>query len=154
MKYLEDLEYMSVIETVEDVNNTFLSRREITCNFNGLAGKLKKLEATDMITKELKIDGKVVIPIEFKNHVGNAVVTGKFYVYDDEELAKKHVDPTIFSRIDRAKKKLEEAQAAKDTSQEENAKVKETSPETKKESDETKDKPDEKEIKEEAKKEQ
>ncbi|NIP62874.1 MAG: hypothetical protein GWN01_03935 [Nitrosopumilaceae archaeon] len=145
---------MSVIETVEDVNNTFLSRREITCNFNGLAGKLKKLEATDMITKELKIDGKVVIPIEFKNHVGNAVVTGKFYVYDDEELAKKHVDPTIFSRIDRAKKKLEEAQAAKDTSQEENAKVKETSPETKKESDETKDKPDEKEIKEEAKKEQ
>ena len=35
---------MSMIETLSDVNNTFLSRREITCTFRGLGGKLKKLE--------------------------------------------------------------------------------------------------------------
>lgn len=119
MKYLKDWGYMSVIETISDVNNTFLSRREITCNFNGLAGKLKKLEAADMITKEFKIDGKIVIPIEFRNHVGKPIVTGTFYVYDDEELAKKHVDPTVFSRIERAKKKVEEAQASETPSDEE-----------------------------------
>jgi len=33
---------MSMIETVNDVENSFLSRREITCNFQGLGGKLKK----------------------------------------------------------------------------------------------------------------
>ena len=33
---------MSMIETVSDVKNSFLSRREITCNFQGLGGKLKE----------------------------------------------------------------------------------------------------------------
>ena len=51
MKYLKDFGYMSIIQMVNDVNNTFLSRRELICNFTGLAGKLKKLEAVDMITK-------------------------------------------------------------------------------------------------------
>ena len=54
MKYLKDFGYMSIIETITDVDNTFLSRRELTCNFAGLAGKLKKLEAVDMVTKEFK----------------------------------------------------------------------------------------------------
>jgi len=94
---------MSIIETLTDVNNTFLSRREITCNFAGLGGKLKKLEAIDMITKEFKLDGKIVIPIKLKNHVGNPLVTGIFYVYDDEKLAKKHVNPVIFTRLEKSK---------------------------------------------------
>jgi len=103
---------MSIIETVTDVDNTFLSRREITCNFAGLGGKLKSLEATDMITKEFKLDDKVVIPIRLRTHVGKSHITGTFYVYDDENLAKKHVNPTIFSRIEKIKAKLVETQAA------------------------------------------
>jgi len=99
---------MSLIETVSDVNNTFLSRRELTCNFVGLGGKLKKLEAIEMILKEFKLDGKIVIPIRLDNHVGKPMITGTFYVYDDEELAKKHVNPAIFSRLDKAKKPTEE----------------------------------------------
>jgi len=47
---------MSMIETLSDENNSFLSRREIICDFNRLGGKLKKLEAVEMITKELKLD--------------------------------------------------------------------------------------------------
>ena len=103
---------MSIIETVTDVDNTFLSRREITCNFTGLGGKLKKLEAVDMITKEFKLDGKVVIPMGLKTQVGKPTITGTFYVYDNEELAKKHVNPTIFSRLEKTKTKLAEAEAA------------------------------------------
>ncbi|WP_371504735.1 hypothetical protein [Nitrosopumilus adriaticus] len=103
---------MSIIETITDVDNTFLSRRELTCNFAGLGGKLKSLEAADMITKEFKLDGKVVIPMRLKTHVGQSHVTGTFYVYEDEGLAKKHVNPTIFSRIEKIKTKLAEAQAA------------------------------------------
>jgi len=102
---------MSIIETITDVDNTFLSRRELTCNFVGLGGKLKKLEAVDMITKEFKLDGKVVIPMGLKNHVGKPVITGTFYVYDDEKLAKRHVNPTIFSRLEKTKTKLIESEA-------------------------------------------
>ena len=97
---------MSIIETITDVDNTFLSRRELTCNFAGLGGKLKKLEAVDMITKEFKLDGKVVIPMGLKTHVGKPTITGTFYVYDDEGLAKKQIDPTIFSRLEKTKAKL------------------------------------------------
>jgi len=103
---------MSIIETITDVDNGFLSRRELTCNFAGLAGKLKSLEAVDMITKEFKLDGKVVIPMRLKTHVGKSLITGTFYVYDDEGLAKKHVNPTIFSRLDKTKAKLAEAETA------------------------------------------
>ena len=102
---------MSIIETITDVNNTFLSRRELTCNFAGLAGKLQKLEAVDMVTKEFNLDGKVVIPMRLKTHVGKPTVTGTFYVYEDEGLAKKHVNPTIFSRLEKTKAKLAEAAA-------------------------------------------
>ncbi|NQV40596.1 MAG: hypothetical protein HQ505_08745 [Nitrosopumilus sp.] len=103
---------MSLIETVTDVSNSFLSRRELTCNFAGLGGKLKSLEAVDMITKEFKLDGKVVIPMRLKTQVGKSLVTGIFYVYDDEVLAKKHINPTIFSRLEKTKAKIAEADAA------------------------------------------
>ena len=100
---------MSLIQTISDVNNTFLSRREITCNFTGLAGKLKKLEAIDMITKEFSLGEKVIIPIRLKNHSGKSMITGTFFIYDDEGLAKKHVNPTIFSRLEKSKTKQAEA---------------------------------------------
>jgi len=103
---------MSIIETVTDVNNAFLSRRELTCNFAGLGGKLKSLEAADMIVKEFKLDGKVVIPMRLRTQVGKSLITGTFYVYDDEVLAKKHINPTIFSRIEKTKAKIAEAEAA------------------------------------------
>ena len=103
---------MSLIQTLSDVNNTFLSRRELTCDFPGLSGKLKSMEAVDMVTKEFKLDGKVVVPMRLKTHVGMSKVTGIFYVYEDEVLAKKHINPTIFSRLEKIKAKIAEAQKA------------------------------------------
>ena len=94
---------MSMIETLSDENNSFLSRREIICDFKGLGGKLKKLEAVEMITKEFKLDGKVVIPMKLQNYTGQPKITGTFYIYDDEKLAREHVNPIIFERLDKAK---------------------------------------------------
>jgi len=99
---------MSMIEILSDENNSFLSRREIICDFKALGGKLKKLEAVEMITKELKLVGKIVIPIKLQNHTGQPKITGIFYVYDDEKLAREHVNPTIFARLDKAKSPKEE----------------------------------------------
>ncbi len=124
MKYPKDFGYMSIIETIADVDNTFLSRRELTCNFAGLGGKLKKLEAIDMITKEFKLDGKVVIPMGLKTHVGKPLITGTFYVYDDEGLAKRQINPTIFSRLEKTKAKLAEAETVTEEAPAKDAEVK------------------------------
>jgi len=103
---------MSMIEMLSDEKNSFLSRREIICDFKGLGGKLKKLEAVEMITKEFKLDGKIVIPIKLQNHTGQPNISGIFYVYDDEKLARKHVSPIIFDRLDKAKSPKEDEKAA------------------------------------------
>ena len=94
-----------MIETVSDVENSFLSRREITCNFQGLGGKLKRKEAVEMITKEFSLSDKTVIAINMKNQTGKPNITGMFYVYDSEELAKKQVNSTIFERLEKQTKK-------------------------------------------------
>ena len=121
---------MSIIETITDVNNAFLSRRELTCNFAGLGGKLKSLEAVDMISKEFKLDGKVVVPMRLKTQVGKSLVTGTFYVYDDEGLAKKHINPTIFSRLEKSKAKIAEAETAAKEAEAADAPAEETKEET------------------------
>jgi len=105
---------MSMIETLSDEKNSFLSRREIICDFKGLGGKLKKLEAVEMVTKEFKLDGKIVIPMKLKNYTGQPKITGTFYVYDDEKLAREHVSPVIFDRLDKAKSTKEEKKDEKD----------------------------------------
>ncbi len=94
---------MSVVSTVADVGNPLLSRREITCDFAGLGGKLRRLEAVEIVSKEYGLDGKTVIPMKLKNHVGRPTITGLFYVYDDEALARKHVNPTILSRLEKSR---------------------------------------------------
>jgi ribosomal protein S24E len=109
---------MSLIQTVSDVNNTFLSRRELVCDFTGLAGKLKKLEAVEMINTEFNLKGKVIIPMGLKSHNGKSMITGTFYVYDDEGLAKKHVNPTIFSRLEKLKAKIAEAEKVEEPAEE------------------------------------
>ena len=108
---------MPIIETLSDVNNTFLSRRELTCNFSGLGGKLKKLEAVDIISKEFKLNNKIIIPIILKNHSGKTLTTGTFFVYDDETLAKKHVNPIIFTRLEKAKAKMAESQKSEESTE-------------------------------------
>ena len=117
---------MSMIETLSDKNNSFLSRREIVCDFKGLGGKLEKMQAIEMITKEFKLGKKLVIPIMLKNHTGMPKITGTFYVYDDEKLAKEHVNPAIFTRLEKLKADLEKKKtekAANDKPAEEPAKT-------------------------------
>ena len=102
---------MSMIEVVNDKTNSFLDRREITCSFKAVGGKLKQNEAVDMITKECKLDGKTVIAIDMKNQTGKPNISATFYVFDDEKLARRQINPVIFERLDRNKAKAEEAKA-------------------------------------------
>lgn len=109
------------VKVVADVNNAFLSRREITCDFAGLAGSLRKLDAVDMVTKELEFDGKVVVPISLSTHIGKTLATGIFYVYDDEDLARRHINPSTFARLDKARAKKAEAAEGTEAAEPDNA---------------------------------
>jgi ribosomal protein S24E len=108
---------MSMIEIIRDVKNPLLSRREITCNFKGLSGRLKKLEAVDMISKKFHLEGKIVIPMLLKNETGRPIVSGSFYVYEDEKLAKEHLKTAVFSRIEKAKGAAAKAEGEAPTEQ-------------------------------------
>ena len=122
---------MSIITTLSDENNSFLSRREIICDFKGLGGKLKKLEAIEMITKEFKLGEKFVIPIKLQNHTGQSKTTGIFYIYDDETLAKKHLTPVIFTRLEKAKTSDEKKEEVKADEKKEEVKADEKKEEVK-----------------------
>jgi len=49
--------------------------------------------------------------MRLQTHVGKPLVTGTFYVYEDEVLAKKHINPVIFERLEKSKAKLAEAES-------------------------------------------
>lgn len=108
-----------MIEITSDVQNPLLLRREVTCTFKGLAGKLKKLQAAEMISNHLHLEGKVVIPVLMKAQGGKPDVTCTFYIYDNEELAKKQVNPTIFKRLEKAKAKEVPPQKTEDENKQE-----------------------------------
>lgn len=95
--------------------NGLLKRREVKCLFKGLAGKLTRKEAVEMLAKELKLDKKFIIPVRLVCETGMQDVNCTFYVYDDENLTKKHLPKYIFMRMltKEERKKAREAEKAK-----------------------------------------
>ena len=69
-----------------------------------------------MISKQFNLQGKLVIPINLKNDTGRPILSGTFYVYEDEKLAKEHLKEALFLRMEKAKaataKEAEAADAA------------------------------------------
>lgn len=106
---------MSTLETLEDKTNGLLKRREIRCLFKGYAGKLTRKEAVEMVSKELKLDKTFVIPLSLQCETGTNDVYCTFYVYDDEDLAKKHLPKYVFTRLltEEERKAAKEAEKAK-----------------------------------------
>lgn len=106
---------MSTIVTLEDKPNGILKRREVKCLFKGVAGKLTRKEAAEMLSTELKLDKKFVIPVSLMCKTGTNDIGCTFYVYDDENLAKQHLPKYIFIRMltKEERKKAKEAEKAK-----------------------------------------
>lgn len=98
---------MSGIKVLTDVDNAFLLRRELVCEFPDMGGRLKKLDAASMVSEKLGLDGKTIVPISMGTRAGMPSTTGTFYVYDDEALARKQVDPSVMARLDKARKAAE-----------------------------------------------
>ena len=78
---------------------------------------LKKLDAARLVSEKLGLDGKTVVPVSMGTQVGMPSRTGTFYVYDDEKLAYKQVDPSVMARLDKARKAEAEKEKAEATAE-------------------------------------
>ena len=83
---------------VKDQKNSLLNRREIQVVMKYAAGKLKRVEATDLIAKRYNVDSNTVIPISLVCQTGKQDFHGKFYIYDNEGQAKKDLPRYRFLR--------------------------------------------------------
>lgn len=83
----------------KDVNNVLLNRREVSCIFKDMGGKLTRADAIKMLKEELNID-KIVLPIKLSCESGKRDVKALFYIYDDESTAKKYLPEYIFKRLE------------------------------------------------------
>lgn len=91
--YLKEYTYMtsqlissnleSEFVTLEERNNSLLNRQETTVVFSNLAGKVKRMEAAQILARSKNIDAKNVFPMSLKGETGKANVRATFYIYDN-----------------------------------------------------------------------
>ena len=101
---------------LEDRPNSLLNRHEVKVIFKNSAGRIKRVEAAELIAHERNIDKKLVIPIGMKSGKGKTDVRALFYVYADENETKKHLPRHIQLRSlpkDERKKIIADEKAAK-----------------------------------------
>ncbi len=101
---------------LEERNNALLNRREIKSLLKNSAGKIKRVEAADIIAKQLNVDRNLTIPINMKCETGKSDIYATMYIYNNEEDLKKHLPRyrilRNMSKEDR-KKLLDEEKATK-----------------------------------------
>lgn len=101
---------------LEERNNALLNRREIKTLLKNSAGKIKRVDAADIIAKQLNVDRNLTIPINMKCETGKPDIHAIMYIYNNEEDVKKHLPRyrilRNMSKEDR-KKLLDEEKATK-----------------------------------------
>lgn len=80
------------------------------------AGKIKRVDAADIVAKQLNVDRNLTIPINMKCETGKSDIYATMYIYNNEEDVKKHLPRyrilRNMSKEDR-KKLLDEEKATK-----------------------------------------
>ena len=101
---------------LEERNNALLNRREIKTLLKNSAGKIKRVDAADIVSKQLNVDRNLTIPINMKCETGKSDIYATMYIYNNEEDVKKHLPRyrilRNMSKEDR-KKLLDEEKATK-----------------------------------------
>ena len=121
----------------EKRENSLLDRTEITAVFNVENSSFNRREAATLIAKEAKINPDTVYSIKLSHSAGSHSISGLFYVYTDENIAKTHLPKYILNRnvpkveekpAEEAKAEEKPAEEAKDKeskAEEKSAKAKE-----------------------------
>jgi small subunit ribosomal protein S24e len=81
----------SEVVILEEHNNALLDRREIKTLLKNSAGRIKRIDAADMVARQLNIDRNVIIPINMKCKTGKSDIYATMYIYNNEDEAKKQL---------------------------------------------------------------
>lgn len=101
---------------LSDRTNVLLSRREIMVLFKEQAGKLKRTEATEIVTTKFGLNKNCVIPMNMKSERGKRDLVGTFLAFNTEEETKNRVPQYRLLRSiskEERKKLIDEKKAAK-----------------------------------------
>ena len=101
---------------LSDRTNVLLSRREIMVLFKEQAGKLKRTEATEIVTTKFGLNKYCVIPMNMKSERGKRDLVGTFLAFNTEEETKNQVPQYRLLRSiskEERKKLIDEKKAAK-----------------------------------------
>lgn len=101
---------------LEDRKNSLLNRREVKALLKNACGKIKRSDASNVIAQTYNIDSKKIIPISLTCETGKTDVHATFYIYDNEEEAKKQLPRYRLLRTmpkEERKKILDDEKAAK-----------------------------------------
>ncbi|MGE0242872.1 MAG: hypothetical protein AB7F53_02805 [Nitrososphaeraceae archaeon] len=104
------------INTLEDKSNVILNRRELKILMRNTAGKISKIELTKILSKNFNLDEKKIFPISLNGEKGKTDIKATVYVYEDPELATKHLPKyRILRRLSKQdrKKIIDEEKAMK-----------------------------------------
>ncbi len=101
---------------LEDKLNLMLNRRELKIFLKSAAGKISKIELVKIIAKNFNEDEKKIFPISLDGEKGKTNITATLFIYENEEIAKKHLPKyrilRKLAKEDR-KKLIDEEKAAK-----------------------------------------
>jgi small subunit ribosomal protein S24e len=101
---------------LRDYDNMLMNRRELKVIFRNVPGNIKKKEAIQTISKAIKVDSKIIVPIEIKCNKGSTDVNAFFHIYRDEKSAKETLPQYLSMRLlgkGERKKIIDEAKAEK-----------------------------------------
>jgi len=86
------------IEVTSDIENKLLGRREVECVFRGTSGALSRSNAAQAVSKQVKASDKKVYTVLLKGAYGTMDLKGVFYIYNDDEAAKKDLQTYVLKR--------------------------------------------------------
>ncbi|MBI2125853.1 MAG: hypothetical protein HYU02_00840 [Thaumarchaeota archaeon] len=100
-------------ELVQEQENKFLSRKEVTVSFKDIKGTLKRDDAANAVAQQLSVDKSKVFPIKINFQAGASSAKGVFYIYDNPELAKKYLPKHLMLRSLSKEERQKAVEAAK-----------------------------------------
>ena len=86
------------IEVRSDKENLLFGRREVECIFRGSYGHFSRIDAVQALSKKIKTTHQKVFVISIHGQSGSRDAEGLFYIYDDENNAKKDIPDYILTR--------------------------------------------------------
>jgi small subunit ribosomal protein S24e len=103
------------VNTLQDLHNSLLNRREITAILRDAAGKITRIDAANHIADKLNVDNKKVITISMIGQRGTPDLKSTFYIYNNEQEMNQLPRFRVLRNMPKAdrKKLLDEEKAQK-----------------------------------------